>query len=500
MMLVVIMAFVLNGFMAMFNDLRITEAIFRSFHISFIDNFFDSVQSSYESIKASTNIGSESSEGLIHSIYKGLHINNGNAGFTMLSTLNNIFLSNRISPKIIAILADVILIFFAIFVKYILLVGRMRFFLENRLYTNTPIRNAFFIYWTYAVFSTVKTLFYKMFLILVWLPTIVMVPVKLYEYSLTECLLAENPKLGAKNACLLSKKMSKGYKWKLFLLDLTFLPWHLLGLLTFGITRYTYSDIYYYATKAEIYAEIRDAFITNIKNFHFLENFVLDFHLFEKENLASDIEQEQEAEVYPWGKYILRQRPAIRVARYNYLRQYSIENIILIFWLFSFMGWILEVFWAAVVTGQFVNRGSLYGPWIPIYGTGGVAIVLLLKQIAHKPIVTFFLTLLISGVIEYTAATITKNIEGISYWSYKGYFLNIEGKISLEGLLTFGILGVSSIYLFAPMSDYYLNKISKQTRYLLASFFILAFGFDNIYAHFHPHTGFDITTPPIGKN
>ena len=61
--------------------------------------------------------------------------------------------------------------------------------------------------------------------------------IKHYEYWLTPYLLVENPELTPKDAMEFSARLTKGYKWELFLFDLSFWYWHLLGLLTFGIAR-----------------------------------------------------------------------------------------------------------------------------------------------------------------------------------------------------------------------------------------------------------------------
>lgn len=73
-----------------------------------------------------------------------------------------------------------------------------------------------------------------------------------YAYMFTEFILAENPKIGAQNALNLSKKMSGGMKGKLFLLDLSFIGWWLLSMLTFGLLSLGIKP-YVYATYAEVY-------------------------------------------------------------------------------------------------------------------------------------------------------------------------------------------------------------------------------------------------------
>jgi uncharacterized membrane protein len=51
-----------------------------------------------------------------------------------------------------------------------------------------------------------------------------------------------------------------------------------------------------------------------------------------------------------------------------------IRNILLLFILFAVCGWIYEVIWTYFDDGVWTNRGFLFGPWLPIYGFGGMLI------------------------------------------------------------------------------------------------------------------------------
>ena len=62
-------------------------------------------------------------------------------------------------------------------------------------------------------------------------------------------------------------------------------------------------------------------------------------------------------------------------------RSYSLVNLVMMFFIFCFVAWVWEVSLAFISEGTFVNRGTLHGPWLPIYGTGGVIILILLKKL-----------------------------------------------------------------------------------------------------------------------
>ena len=59
------------------------------------------------------------------------------------------------------------------------------------------------------------------------------------------------------------------------------------------------------------------------------------------------------------------------IAEIGYQRTYSASSLILLFFIFSGMGWIWEVILHIIEDGMIINRGVLAGPWLPIYGAGG---------------------------------------------------------------------------------------------------------------------------------
>src|SRR5699024_193673 len=69
----------------------------------------------------------------------------------------------------------------------------------------------------------------------------------------------------------------------------------------------------------------------------------------------------------------------------DYKRHYSIRTLILLFFAFSIAGWLWEVTLHIVTKGMLVNRGTMLGPWLPIYGAGGALVLFLLKKLFTRP-------------------------------------------------------------------------------------------------------------------
>ncbi|GAA0736375.1 DUF975 family protein [Clostridium oceanicum] len=101
-----------------------------------------------------------------------------------------------------------------------------------------------------------KAVFNFLWYLLLVIPGII----KTYAYSMVPYILADNPFIGAERAIELSNEMTRGEKWDMFVLDLSFLGWYILGVMACGIgTIFVYP--YANATKAELYLNFREELI-----------------------------------------------------------------------------------------------------------------------------------------------------------------------------------------------------------------------------------------------
>lgn len=131
------------------------------------------------------------------------------------------------------------------------------------------------------------------------------------------------------------------------------------------------------------------------------------------------------------------------------------------FYLYSVIGWLYEVFLEVVVyRWGFSNRGVLFGPYCPIYGTAAVIFILLLTGIKKKtirvksmnltPVVVFFLIVVISTLLELAGSYIMEALTGGWMWDYTRFAWNFQGRIALNPSLRFGAGGMVFLYLFQP--------------------------------------------------
>ena len=420
-----------------------------------------------------------------HNITKGVvftifqMITKGKAQIQNLgNSIGNIKQQDRYT-NIFLIIASVFALFIEIFISYPIQVGECRVYLESRNYKKTKIKRCLYTFKKGRYISSVKSILLMEIYKILWNLTIIGGIIKTYSYRMVKYIVAENPTIKAKDSIKISREMMNGNKWECFKLDFSFSGWIILQYITFGLAG-IYVTPYYSAIYAELYNKLRKDYIENKKYKYELLN---DEKLFEENDLLQ----------YPEDDIVKEKRIKI-----DYNKKYEVTSMILFFFIFSFIGWIWEVGLFIFTEGKLVNRGALYGPWLPIYGTGCTLIVLLTKfrsfrRAIKNPILTFFIVMILCTVIEYLTSWYIELKTGVRYWDYTGIFLNINGRVCFESSIFFGIGGCLSLYIVAPYLEKNLQKIKFPVKIVLCTVLIVAIGIDTIYAQIYPHVGEGIT-------
>ena len=157
-----------------------------------------------------------------------------------------------------------------------------------------------------------------------------------------------------------------------------------------------------------------------------------------------------------------------------------IQIYFLLFMTYSFLGWCMEVGCKLVDEKKFVNRGFLIGPYCPIYGWGVLAIIILLNRYLDDPTVLFVMSIVICSILEYFTSYFMEKIYHARWWDYSQKKFNINGRICLETMLPFGILGTLIMYFVNPIFyGIYINISPMLLNILSASLFVI-FIVDNI--------------------
>ena len=162
----------------------------------------------------------------------------------------------------------------------------------------------------------------------------------------------------------------------------------------------------------------------------------------------------------------------------------NIYTYILLFFLYSFLGWVMEVTLKYIELKRFINRGFLIGPYCPIYGCGAVLITLFLQRFINDPITLFVYGIIICSILEYMTSFIMEKLFNARWWDYSTKKFNINGRICLETMIPFGLLGLAIMYIINPFFLKILDKISSKTIIIISIVLIVIFVIDLVISLF----------------
>ena len=152
----------------------------------------------------------------------------------------------------------------------------------------------------------------------------------------------------------------------------------------------------------------------------------------------------------------------------------------LLFIIYSFLGWLMEVICKLIELKRFVNRGFLIGPICPIYGYGVLGILLLIGTDTKDFLGVFLKSILICSILEYFTSYIMEKIFHARWWDYSKKKYNINGRICLETMIPFGILGTSIVYFINPLFSGIVKAIPLTIRIILTVIILVIYLVDNI--------------------
>lgn len=141
----------------------------------------------------------------------------------------------------------------------------------------------------------------------------------------------------------------------------------------------------------------------------------------------------------------------------------KIVVIYILFWLYSFLGWLMETTLVSLQSKKFINRGFFMGPYCPIYGTGGV-LLLVLSPYKDSPFLVFILSIVICSIIEYLTSYILEMIYKVRWWDYSNRMFNLNGRVCLFNSICFGLLGMLMVSYLNPV---FLNLITSLSDTIL---------------------------------
>ncbi len=151
---------------------------------------------------------------------------------------------------------------------------------------------------------------------------------------------------------------------------------------------------------------------------------------------------------------------------------FSIQEIILLFFIYSFLGWCVEVAFVATTLGKVLNRGFLNGPVCPIYGWGMLLVLIVLHPVSDNIFLLFLGGMVICSAIELFGGWILDKLFHMRWWDYSDRPFNVGGYICLSFSIMWGLAVVFAVKLVHTPIMAVLQRIPDTLQFV----FIILFG------------------------
>ncbi|MDE7416128.1 MAG: putative ABC transporter permease [Lachnospiraceae bacterium] len=121
---------------------------------------------------------------------------------------------------------------------------------------------------------------------------------------------------------------------------------------------------------------------------------------------------------------------------------YTFSTWLFFFYFYCFLGWIWETCYVSVLKAKWVNRGFMRGPFLPIYGSGAIVVLIFTLPFRANPGLVFGVGMVSATILEYFTGVAMERMFHVRYWDYSNQRLNLNGHICVTSSLAWGVFSV----------------------------------------------------------
>lgn len=122
--------------------------------------------------------------------------------------------------------------------------------------------------------------------------------------------------------------------------------------------------------------------------------------------------------------------------------QYTVTQWIFLFYFYCFCGWCFESTYVSLKTRKWTNRGFLRGPFLPLYGSGAIMMLVVSMPFQDNIALTYVAGCLGATALEYVTGVVMEALFKVRYWDYSKQKFNFQGHICLFSSLAWGLLTI----------------------------------------------------------
>lgn len=121
---------------------------------------------------------------------------------------------------------------------------------------------------------------------------------------------------------------------------------------------------------------------------------------------------------------------------------YTMAQWLFFFYFYSFFGWCFESSFVSIKNRRPVNRGFMSGPFLPLYGSGAVMMLVVSMPFQHNLVLTYIAGCIGATALEYVTGVVMEALFKVRYWDYSNQKFNFQGQICLSSTLAWGGLTI----------------------------------------------------------
>ena len=132
------------------------------------------------------------------------------------------------------------------------------------------------------------------------------------------------------------------------------------------------------------------------------------------------------------------------------------------FYFYSIFGWLFESGNVSIRQKKWVNRGFMKGPWLSLYGSGAVVILVATLPFAQYPVAVFFAGAVAATVLEYFTGVAMLELFKVRYWDYSYRKIQFQGHICLVSTIVWGLLSLLMVYIIHPWVAHLVGAVNVE--------------------------------------
>ena len=161
---------------------------------------------------------------------------------------------------------------------------------------------------------------------------------------------------------------------------------------------------------------------------------------------------------------------------------YTFPQWLLFFYIYCFIGWIIESTIVSFELKKFVNRGFLRSPFLPLYGFGAFVILFMSLPVKESPLLVYIFGMIGTTVLEYLIGFLMDSCLKMKYWDYSNQKFNYKGRICLTSSLFWGFLSLFLTFGLHKVVEKFVLGISASLTYIIIIVISVILVSDFVYA------------------